>query len=284
MMKNPFDMEYCLTLQEVMENGEDRKDRTGVGTRSFFGKQMRFNLQLGFPLLTTKKVSYRAILHELLWFISGDTSIKYLVENNVNIWNEWAFEISNETDIKQFIKKVKSGECSGDLGPVYGKQWRDFNGFDQLKWVINEIKTNPTSRRLIVSSWNPVDVPNMALPPCHTLFQFYVKGDVLSLQLYQRSADMFLGVPYNIASYSLLLHMVSHVCDLIPGEFIHTIGDCHIYRNHFDQVQTQLCRTGFQAPTLTINRIVPSLFDFKYEDIDIVNYESQSYIKAQIAV
>ena len=261
---------YLHLLSHVMENGVDKSDRTGTGTRSVFGHQLRFNLEEGFPLVTTKKVHLRSIIHELLWFLKGDSNIAYLKENKVRIWDEWADE-------------------NGDLGPVYGVQWRswptpDGREIDQITNLINRIKTNPDSRRHIVSAWNVAEVDNMALPPCHSLFQFYVANGRLSCQLYQRSADLFLGVPFNIASYALLTMMVAQVCNLKVGDFVHTFGDAHIYSNHFDQVKLQLSRETKSLPQLKLNPDVKSIFDFKYEDIEVVGYESHPSIKAPIAV
>ena len=259
--------QYLDLLQDIMENGVDKMDRTGVGTRSVFGRQMRFDLSKGFPLVTTKKMHLKSIIHELLWFIKGDTNIKYLQDNNVRIWNEWADE-------------------NGDLGPVYGAQWRNWNndGIDQLGDVIERIKTKPNDRRLIVTAWNPSQIPNMKLPPCHMMFQFYVANGKLSCMLYQRSCDMFLGVPFNIASYALLTMMIAQVCDLKPGEFIHTLGDTHIYHNHFEQVREQLSHTPLPLPQMKINPNVKDINDFKYEDFELVGYESYGIIKAQVAV
>ena len=253
-----------------MDKGVVRKDRTGVGTKSIFGHQMRFDLSEGFPLLTTKKVHLRSIIHELLWFISGDTNIGYLHDNKVSIWDEWADE-------------------NGDLGPVYGKQWRswqtpDGRSIDQLSQVIETIRNNPASRRMIVCAWNPSDVDKMALPPCHCFFQFYVAEGRLSCQLYQRSADTFLGVPFNIASYALLTMMIAQVCGLQPGEFVHTTGDTHIYLNHFDQVREQLSREPRPLPLMKLNPEIKSIFDFKYEDFELVGYDPWPAIKAPVAV
>lgn len=253
-----------------MEEGTDRSDRTGTGTRSIFGTQMRFNLEKGFPLVTTKKCHLKSIIHELLWFISGSTNIKYLQENGVRIWNEWA-------------------DKNGDLGPVYGKQWRDFETpdgrhIDQLSNAIDLIKHRPESRRIIVCAWNPSDVDKMALPPCHTLYQFYVANGKLSCQLYQRSADMFLGVPFNIASYALLTMMVAKECDLGLGDFVWSGGDTHIYKNHFEQVELQLSRTPRALPTMNILRKAPSIFDYKYEDFELTGYDPYPAIKAQVSV
>ena len=262
--------QYLDLLRHIRENGVMKEDRTGTGTQSVFGYQMRFNLADGFPLLTTKKVHLKSIIHELLWFISGDTNIKYLKDNGVTIWDEWA-------------------DPSGDLGPVYGHQWRswpapDGRSIDQLSQVIETIKRNPDSRRLLVTAWNPGEVDKMALPPCHCLFQFYVAHGKLSCQLYQRSADVFLGVPFNIASYALLTMMIAQVCGLEPGEFIHTTGDTHIYRNHFEQVALQLSREPRPLPRMLLNPNVKSVFDFKYEDFTLEGYDPWSAIKAPVAV
>ena len=253
-----------------MENGTLKSDRTGTGTKSVFGYQMRFSLEEGFPVLTTKKLHLRSIIHELLWFINGDTNIKYLNENGVSIWDEWA-------------------DKSGNLGPVYGHQWRSWESsdgrtIDQLSNLIEGIKTNPDSRRHIISAWNPGDIEKMALPPCHAMFQFYVADGHLSCQLYQRSADVFLGVPFNIASYALFTMMVAQVCDLKPGEFVHTFGDAHIYTNHFEQVALQLTRQTRPLPVMKINPAVKSIFDFKYEDFSLEGYDPHPAIKAPIAV
>ena len=262
--------QYLDLLREIMDHGVVKSDRTGVGTKSIFGHQMRFDLGEGFPLLTTKKVHLRSIIHELLWFISGDTNIGYLHDNKVSIWDEWADE-------------------NGDLGPVYGKQWRswqtpDGRSIDQLSDVIRTIRENPDSRRMIVCAWNPSDVDKMALPPCHCFFQFYVAEGRLSCQLYQRSADTFLGVPFNIASYALLTMMIAQVCDLKPGEFVHTTGDTHIYLNHFDQVREQLSREPRPLPVMKLNPEVRSIFDFKYEDFTLEGYDPWPAIKAPVAV
>ena len=262
--------QYLDLLREIMDHGVVKHDRTGVGTKSIFGHQMRFDLGEGFPLLTTKKVHLRSIIHELLWFISGDTNIGYLHDNKVSIWDEWADE-------------------NGDLGPVYGKQWRnwqtpDGRSIDQLSDVIRTIRENPDSRRMIVCAWNPSDVDKMALPPCHCFFQFYVAEGRLSCQLYQRSADTFLGVPFNIASYALLTMMIAQVCDLKPGEFVHTTGDTHIYLNHFDQVREQLSREPRPLPVMKLNPEVRSIFDFKYEDFTLEGYDPWPAIKAPVAV
>lgn len=262
--------QYLNLLQHILDHGVQKNDRTGTGTISYFGYQMRFNLQEGFPLVTTKKLHLKSILHELLWFLKGETNIAYLKENGVSIWDEWADE-------------------NGELGPVYGKQWRSWEGakgetIDQIADVINQIKKNPDSRRLIVSAWNVADLPKMALMPCHALFQFYVAEGKLSCQLYQRSADVFLGVPFNIASYALLTMMIAQVCDLQPGEFIHTFGDVHIYNNHLEQVHLQLNRKPFPLPTMKLNPEVKNIFDFSFEDFTLENYQFHPAIKAPVAV
>lgn len=262
--------QYLDYLSYILEHGVLKIDRTGVGTRSIFGYQMRFNLQNGFPLLTTKKCHTKSIFYELLWFLRGDTNIEFLKQHNVSIWDEWANE-------------------AGDLGPIYGKQWRawqtaDGRVIDQMQELIRNLKANPDSRRLIVNAWNVGDIDRMALPPCHLLFQFYVAEKKLSCQLYQRSADSFLGVPFNIASYSLLTHMVAQQCDLEVGDFIWTGGDCHIYLNHLDQVQQQLQREPYPLPQLHFKRRPPSLFDYTYEDIEILNYRAHPHIKGRVAV
>ena len=268
--------QYLDLLSRVMKTGVDRPDRTGTGTRGVFGHQMRFDLADGFPMVTTKKLHLKSIIHELIWFLAGDTNIKYLQDNKVRIWDEWADE-------------------NGDLGPVYGKQWRRWEGpdgavIDQVAKMVEAIKVNPYSRRHIVSAWNPADVDDMALPPCHCLFQFFVSPDPaggkdkLSCQLYQRSADIFLGVPFNIASYALLVHMVAQVCDLEVGDFVHTFGDAHIYSNHFEQVEKQLKRKPKPLPTLRLNPDVKSVFDFTWDDIEIVGYEAHPHIAGKVAV
>ena len=259
--------QYLDMLRYVLENGVDKMDRTGVGTRSVFGQQMRFDLSKGFPLMTTKKMHLKSIIHELLWFIKGDTNVKYLQDNGVRIWNEWADE-------------------NGDLGPIYGSQWRNWNGegIDQLAQVVDKLKNNPNDRRMIVSAWNVSKIPEMHLPPCHMMFQFYVANGKLSCMLYQRSCDMFLGVPFNIASYALLTMMLAQVCDLEPGEFVHTLGDTHIYHNHFEQVKEQLRREPLPLPTIKLNPQVKDINDFKYEDFTLENYECYGAIKAQVAV
>ncbi|MCH2205127.1 MAG: thymidylate synthase [Lentisphaerales bacterium] len=262
--------QYLELLDHVLKNGTDKEDRTGTGTRSVFGHQMRFDLTKGFPVLTTKKLHLRSIIHELLWFISGDTNIKYLKENGVRIWDEWADE-------------------NGDLGPVYGHQWRSWPNptggtIDQFKNTIEMIKTNPDSRRLIISAWNPSEIDKMALPPCHSLFQFYVANGKLSCQLYQRSADIFLGVPFNIASYALLTMMVAQCSGLEVGDFVHTFGDAHLYNNHFEQAELQLTRTPKELPAMKINPDVKDIFSFKYEDFELINYEADPHIKAAVSV
>ena len=262
--------QYLSLLRRILRKGSTKKDRTGVGTRSIFGHQMRFDLSKGFPLLTTKKVHLKSIIYELLWFLRGDTNIKYLNDHGVTIWDEWA-------------------DKNGDLGPVYGHQWRSWpapNGkaIDQLSMVIETIKNNPDSRRMLVTAWNPADVGKMALPPCHCLFQFYVANGKLSCQLYQRSADVFLGVPFNIASYALLTMMIAQVCGLKPGEFIHTTGDTHIYKNHYKQVKTQLKRQPRKLPRMRLNPDVKNIFDFKYEDFTLEGYDPWPAIKAPVAV
>lgn len=286
---------YLEMMRFVRDHGQDRGDRTGTGTRSVFGYQMRFDLQEGFPLLTTKKVHFASVAKELLWFISGDTNIQWLVKNNVRIWNEWPYQkfvasefYTGET-MAEFIDRIKTDDAFakqfGDLGPVYGKQWRDFNGVDQLNNVIEQIKHNPNSRRIILSAWNPEFIEEMALPPCHAFLQFYVSEDKkLSLQLYQRSADIFLGVPFNIASYALLVHMIAKVCDLQVGEFVHSFGDAHIYADHFDAVETQLARDVRTLPQLVIHGNQSSIDDFSYEDFELVGYDPHPLIKAKVSV
>jgi len=286
--------QYLDLCKTILNYGTKKEDRTGTGTISYFGYQMRFDLSEGFPLVTTKKVHLKSIIHELLWFISGSTNIKYLVDNDVRIWNDWPYDIykkSNEFQgetIEEFAKKIKeSDEFAkrwGNLGPVYGKQWRNFGGVDQIAELINQIKTNPTSRRLIVSAWNVPEIKDMALPPCHCFMQFYVNDGKLSCQLYQRSADVFLGVPFNIASYALFTMMIAQVTGLKPGVFVHTLGDAHIYLNHLDQINLQLSREPRNLPTMKINPDVKSIFDFKYEDFKLENYNPHGTIKGKVAV
>lgn len=315
---NSFDLEYHNLLKLILETGKDKDDRTNTGTLSVFGHQMRFDLSKGFPLLTTKKVSFKLVATELIWFIRGDTNIRYLLEYNNNIWNEWAFLKWIESDeymgpdmtdfghralldpefneqyreqLNIFKEKILTDDDFmqryGDLGNVYGKQWRQFETkdrvTDQLKEVIEQIKLNPHSRRHIVSAWNPGEIDSMALPPCHTMFQFYVNNNKLSCQLYQRSADVFLGVPFNIASYSLLTHLVARECGLEVGEFIHSMGDAHIYSNHIEAVETQLMRSSYEAPELQINSD-KDIFNIEYEDLEIIDYTAHPAIKAPIAV
>lgn len=262
--------QYLNLLQDILDKGNDKTDRTGTGTRSLFGYQMRFNLQEGFPMVTTKKLHLKSIIYELLWFLKGDTNVKYLQEHGVKIWDEWA-------------------NAEGELGPVYGKQWRSWEGangktFDQITDVVNQIKKNPDSRRLIVNAWNVADLPDMALSPCHCLFQFYVADGRLSCQLYQRSADVFLGVPFNIASYALLTMMLAQVCDLQPGDFVHSFGDVHLYNNHMEQAALQLTRQPHPLPTMKINPAVKDIYSFNYEDFELENYTFHPHIKAPVAV
>ncbi|MEJ7780356.1 MAG: thymidylate synthase [Daejeonella sp.] len=262
--------QYLNLMQHVLDKGTQKHDRTGTGTVSVFGYQMRFDLQKGFPLVTTKKVHLRSIIHELIWFLKGDTNIKYLKENGVSIWDEWADE-------------------NGELGPVYGSQWRswpkpDGGHIDQISGLINQIKNNPDSRRLIVSAWNVAEIENMALPPCHSFFQFYVADGKLSCQLYQRSADIFLGVPFNIASYALLTLMVAQVCDLKPGDFVHTLGDAHLYNNHIEQTRLQLSRDPRPLPTMKLNPAINNIFDFAFEDFILENYDPHPHIKGAVAI
>ena len=300
-------IQYHNLMKFILDNGVEKMDRTGVGTRSIFGYQMRFNLSDGFPLLTTKRVHFKSILHELLWFIRGDTNIRYLVSNGVNIWNDWPYQnwlketgqnVKYQTyspewraNMREFVEKIKEDDefasKYGDLGPVYGRQWRNFGGVDQLAQLIDDLNNNAHSRRLIVSAWNPEDIPVMVksgLPPCHTLFQFYVADGKLSCQLYQRSADVFLGVPFNIASYALLTFMIAKVTGFEPGDFVHTFGDAHLYLNHFDQVNEQLSRDSYPLPNLIINDEASTLFDFLYEDFELRNYQHHPAIPAPVAV
>ncbi len=291
--------QYLKLLEHILENGENKSDRTGTGTLSTFGYQMRFDLSKGFPLLTTKKVHLKSVIHELLWFIKGETNIKYLVDNNVRIWNEWPYRNFtkhsdyNGESLKEFVEKVKNSDSfakkHGELGPVYGRQWRHFEGpdgkyVDQLAELIQNIKENPSSRRLIVSAWNPPLINEMALPPCHMMFHFYVNNNKLSCQLYQRSADTFLGVPFNIASYALLTMMVAQVCDLELGDFVHTLGDAHIYNDHFEQVKLQLSREPRELPTMKINKNIKNIEVFKYEDFELIGYNPHPLIKGKVSV
>jgi len=314
------ELSYIHLLKHVLDQGVRKEDRTGTGTLSVFGYQMRFNLNEGFPLLTTKRIPFRLVSSELLWFINGDTNIKYLLQHNNNIWNEWAFKRWVEhssyqgPDMTNFGLRMQQDKAFnqvynkqmdefkqrilqddefavqfGELGNVYGKQWRAWKTsrgetIDQLKAVIQTIKNNPDSRRLIVTAWSPEDIPYMALPPCHTLFQFYVLNNKLSCQLYQRSADIFLGIPFNIASYALLTHMIAHECNLEVGDFVHTLGDAHIYVNHMEQIQTQLNRKPLTLPSLKLNTSLPSIFDFEVKDIDVEGYSPHPTIKAPVAV
>ena len=262
--------QYLDLLRHVLDHGDEKSDRTGTGTLSVFGYQMRFDLAEGFPLVTTKKLHTKSIIHELLWFLRGDTNIAYLNEHGVSIWDEWA-------------------DANGELGPVYGKQWRSWVGadgktIDQIAWLVDEIKRSPNSRRLVISAWNVAELPKMALQPCHALFQFYVAHGKLSCQLYQRSADIFLGVPFNIASYALLTHMIAQVCDLAVGDFVHTLGDAHLYKNHLEQAREQFERRPFPLPHLKLNPVVRSIFDFTFDDIAIEQYQSHKSIKAPISV
>jgi len=299
--------QYHDLMKHILDHGVDKHDRTGTGTTSVFGYQMRFNLEEGFPLVTTKKVHLKSIIHELLWFLNGDTNIRYLVQNRVNIWNDWPYQSylrKNDLEdqypkhseawkahMKEFVQRVREDEVFaaeyGELGPVYGRQWRDFEGIDQIQQVIEDIKKNPDSRRLIVSAWNPKEIPVMAksgLPPCHTLFQFYVADGKLSCQLYQRSADVFLGVPFNIASYALLTMMVAQVCGLGYGDFVHTFGDAHLYSNHMEQTREQLSRDFRTLPKMKINPEVKDLFSFKFEDFELVGYDPHPAIRGAVAV
>jgi len=304
---NPFDEEYHKTLRHILDNGVIKDDRTGVGTIGVFGYQARFDLSKGFPLLTTKKVFLKGIIHELLWFLRGETNIKYLVDNNVHIWNDWPYqaylrennleeEYPKYSDkwkekMKWYVEQIKSDEVFakkwGELGPVYGRQWRNFNGFDQIAEALNQIKTSPNSRRIIVSAWNPPEIPTMSksgLPPCHCLFQFNVINEKLSCQLYQRSCDTFLGVPFNIASYALLTMIFAKLTGYEPGEFIHTYGDLHIYLNHQEQVKEQLSREPRNPPKMIIHGNQKNIEDFKFEDFELIDYNPHPPIKATIAV
>lgn len=299
--------QYHELLTHILEHGHAKEDRTGIGTRSVFGYQMRFDLQQGFPLLTTKKLHIKAIIHELLWFLAGDTNIAYLVRNGVNIWNEWPFQYWLKSTgqaeqyskysegwrgkLQEFVQQIRDDRDFavqwGELGPVYGRQWRNFEGVDQIRDVVEGIRSNPDSRRLLVSAWNPKDIPVMVksgLPPCHVMFQFYVADNRLSCQLYQRSADVFLGVPFNIASYALLTLMIAQVCQLHPGDFVHTFGDVHLYNNHVEQARLQLTREPFPLPVLRLNPEISDLFAFRYEDFTLLDYQAHPHIKADVAV
>lgn len=287
--------QYLDLMQYVLDNGQYKSDRTGTGTYSTFGYQTRYDLSKGFPLVTTKKVHLKSIIHELLWFINGDTNLKYLVDNNVRIWNEWPYityqksaDYQDET-IEEYIDKIKSDEAfaakHGDLGPVYGKQWRNFGGVDQLDNLIDDLKNNRDSRRLIINAWNPPELKDMALPPCHCFMQFYVSGDnKLSCQLYQRSADILLGVPFNIASYSIFTMMIAQVCGYELGDFVHTLGDAHIYANHMEQVKEQLSRKPYPLPKMIINKNVKSIYDFTIDDFTLEDYQAHPSIAAKVAV
>lgn len=290
--------QYLDLMQHVLDHGAKKEDRTGTGTLSVFGYQMRFDLSAGFPLLTTKKVFLKGIIHELLWFLAGDTNIKYLVDNGVRIWNEWPHAnylkaTGEQLPLEDFVQRIREDDAFaaewGGIGPGYGHQWRSWptpNGghIDQISQLVQQIKNNPDSRRLLVSAWNVAEVENMALPPCHTLFQFYVAEGKLSCQLYQRSADIFLGVPFNIASYALLTMMIAQACDLEPGDFVHTLGDAHLYSNHLEQTRLQLSRDTLPLPTMKINPQVKDLFAFKFEDFELQNYQCHDPIKAPVAV
>lgn len=286
--------QYLDLARHILDHGVKKDDRTGTGTTSVFGYQMRFDLSEGFPLLTTKKTFIKGIIHELLWFIRGETNIKYLVDNKVGIWTDWPYqnykkskEFQGET-LKEFSDKIRASDDFaqkwGDLGPVYGAQWRDFNGVDQIDYIIQTLKKDPNSRRMVLSAWNPAEIGQMMLPPCHTLIQFYVANNKLSLQLYQRSGDVFLGIPFNIASYALFLMMVAQVTGYEVGEFVHTIGDAHIYSNHMDQINLQLSRTPRRLPIMKINKDVKRLEDFKFEDFELVDYDPYPPIKGVVAV
>lgn len=286
--------QYLDLARHILDHGVKKDDRTGTGTTSVFGYQMRFDLSEGFPLLTTKKTFIKGIIHELLWFIRGETNIKYLVDNKVGIWTDWPYqnykkskEFQGET-LKEFSDKIRASDEFaqkwGDLGPVYGAQWRDFNGVDQIDYIIQTLKKDPNSRRMVLSAWNPAEISQMMLPPCHTLIQFYVANNKLSLQLYQRSGDVFLGIPFNIASYALFLMMVAQVTGYEVGEFVHTIGDAHIYSNHMEQIELQLTRTPRRLPIMKINKDVKNLEDFKFEDFELVDYDPYPPIKGVVAV
>jgi thymidylate synthase len=292
-------LQYHQLLDQILQTGADKSDRTGVGTRSLFGYQMRFDLNQGFPLMTTKELHLKSIVYELLWFIKGDTNIQYLAKNGVRIWDDWPFEKYKKSDsyqgetMKEFSLKIKEDDNFakkwGDLGPVYGKQWRSWTGvngeaIDQIKEVMHSLKNNPDSRRHIVCAWNVAQISQMALPPCHCLFQFYVANGALSCQLYQRSADVFLGVPFNIASYALLTYMIAHVLDYRVGDFVHSFGDVHLYHNHIEQAKMQLSRTPYDLPTLKIKRKVNHLEDFEFEDFEFINYQFHPKIKADVAI
>lgn len=291
--------QYHALMKRILEEGIKKEDRTGTGTVSVFGHQMRFDLSKGFPVITTKKLHLKSIIYELLWFLKGETNIEYLAKNGVRIWDDWPYaKYKKSTDfagesIQQFSERVANDNTFaqrwGDLGPVYGYQWRnwptpDGNHIDQITQIINTIKNNPDSRRIIVSAWNVGQIDQMALPPCHAFFQFYVADGKLSCQLYQRSADVFLGVPFNIASYALFTMMIAQVCDLKPGDFVHTLGDAHLYSNHIEQANLQLTRNFRPLPTMEINPAVKNIFDFKFEDFTLVNYDPHPHIKAEVAV
>ena len=290
--------QYLDLMQHVLDNGAKKEDRTGTGTLSVFGYQMRFDLKQGFPLLTTKKVFLRGIIHELLWFLAGDTNIKYLVDNKVGIWNEWPHATyikatGDNLSLQDFVERIREDDAFakewGGIGPGYGYQWRtwptpDGGHIDQITQLVEQIKNNPDSRRMLVSAWNVAEVDNMALPPCHTLFQFYVAEGKLSCQLYQRSADIFLGVPFNIASYALLTMMIAQACDLEPGDFVHTLGDAHLYSNHLEQTHEQLSRETYPLPKMKINAEVKDLFAFTIDDFELVDYQSHPSIKAPVAI
>ncbi|MDV3198321.1 MAG: thymidylate synthase [Vigna little leaf phytoplasma] len=286
--------QYLELCNYILKKGMIRENRTKIITKSIFGYQMRFNLNDGFPLLTIKKINFKAIIHELLWFIKGDTNIRYLVLNNVNIWNEWPYQKYRQSkffkgeNLSQFIQKIKTdnvfAQKHGNLGPIYGEQWRNFLGIDQLKQTIDQIKNNHNSRRLIISAWNPIMINEMILPPCHILMQFYVQDKKISLQLYQRSGDVFLGIPFNIASYSLLLMMVAQVTNFQPYEFIHTLGDAHIYINHVEQIKIQLKRSTFPLPKMLLNPLIRNIEDFTFKDFKLKNYISHGFLKGDVAV